>query len=279
MTRPEPPESSSYISLLKKTLIQYSNINSYEYYPLSIVNPNWKTSILFLLDKVLKSRNFVICKRKFIVKEKRVNGYDWPAQADTMIGLNRLNNIEFCVHSIVADRIEGDFIEAGVWRGGATIFMRALLKELNISNRKVWVADSFQGLPAPDEKVFREDAGNSFHKLKILKVSLDEVKRNFEKYDLLDEQVVFLAGWFKDTLPGAPIEKISLIRLDADMYESTQEALENLYPKLSSGGYIIVDDYNAFPNCKKAVDHYRNMQHITDQIIEIDREAIYWRKA
>jgi O-methyltransferase len=105
------------------------------------------------------------------------------------------------------------------------------------------------------------------------------VKWNFEKYDLLDEKVVFLAGWFKDTLPTANIEKLAIIRLDADLYESTYQALENLYPKLSSGGYIIVDDYNAFPNCKKAVDHYRKMLNISDTIIEIDNEAIYWRKA
>lgn len=277
MTKKEQTISSPYITLLKKTLIDYSNIDSYEYHPLNIVNQNWKTSILFLFDRLLKTRNFAISKRKFVIKEKRLNGYDWPANACTMIGLNRLNNIEYCINSIHNDNIEGDLIEAGVWRGGATILMRAVLKDLNITNKKVWVADSFKGLPKPDIQNYKADKGNKLNTLKILNVNLEEVKRNFEKYDLLDEQVIFLEGWFKDTLHKAPIEKLALIRLDADMYESTFQALENLYPKLSMGGYVIIDDYNAFPNCKQAVDDFRKKHSINNSIIEIDREAIYWR--
>jgi O-methyltransferase len=278
MTELNQPITSTYIELLKKVLIDYFNIDSYEYYPLTIENPNWKTAILFPFDKLLRTRNFIISKRKYVIKEKRINGYDWPANATTMIGLNRLNNIEYCIHSINKDNIEGDLIEAGVWRGGATILMRAILKDLNILNKKVWVADSFKGLPKPDIEKYKSDKGNRLNKLKILNVSLEEVKRNFEKYDLLDEQVVFLEGWFKDTLAKAPITKLALIRLDADMYESTFQALENLYPKLSLGGYVIIDDYNAFQNCKQAVDDYRKKNNISNSIIEIDREAIYWRK-
>ncbi len=278
MNNPNQPISSSYIDLLKKTLIDYSNIDMYEYYPLIKENPNWKTFILFPLDKLLRTRNFIISKRKFVNRENRINGYDWPANAMTMIGLNRLNNIERCIHSIHNDKIEGDILEAGVWRGGATILMRAVLKELNVFDRKVWVADSFMGLPKPDTKNYKADKNNILNKIRILKVGLEEVKKNFEKYNLLDEQVVFLEGWFKDSLPNAPINKIALLRLDADMYESTFQALENLYPKLSVGGYIIIDDYNAFQNCKQAVDEYRRNQDICDPIIEIDKEAIYWRK-
>lgn len=278
MIKISTPVTSKYIELLKRTLIDYGNIDSYEYYPLTIQNPNWKTAILFQIDKLLRTRNFIISKRKYVIKENRINGYDWPANASTMIGLNRLNNIEYCIHSIHKNNIEGDFIEAGVWRGGATILMRALLDELTILNKKVWVADSFKGLPKPDVKRYKADKGNSLNKLKILNVSLEEVKRNFEKYDLLDERVIFLEGWFKDTLVKAPITKLALIRLDADMYESTFQALENLYPKLSLGGYIIIDDYNAFKNCKQAVDDYRSKHNIQDPIIKIDREAIYWKR-
>lgn len=278
MTNIDQPITSAYIELLKKTLIDHFNIDSYEYYPLAIEDPNWKTALLFQLDKLLRTRNFSISKRRYVIKENRINGYDWPANAMTMIGLNRLNNIERCIHSIIKDNIEGDLIEAGVWRGGATILMRAVLKELNISDRKVWAADSFEGLPKPDTTNYKADHGNKLYKLKILSVSLEEVKRNFEKYELLDEQVVFLKGWFKDSLPKAPIEKLALVRLDADMYGSTFQALENLYPKLSLGGYIIIDDYNAFQNCKQAVEDYRKMNKIADEMITIDKEAIYWRK-
>ena len=269
--------SSPYLELLKRTLIGYSNIDSFEYHPLAIVNPNWRTRILFIFDKILRKRNFAISKLKYVSREKRINGYDWPAQAETMIGLNRLNNIENCIRSILKDNIPGDFIEAGVWRGGATILMRAILKESNITDRKVWLADSFAGLPKPDAH-YNADQGDKLHKIKILSVTLDEVKNNFRKYDLLDEQVIFLKGWFKDTLPNALIDNIALLRLDADMYGSTMEALKYLYPKLTPGGFVIVDDYNAIPNCKKAVDDYRNKNHITAAIITIDKEAVYWRR-
>src|SRR3569832_2054059 len=146
---PEPFQSN-YLNLLKKTLTDFSNINSYEYFPLTIENPNWKTALLFPIDKLLRKRNFALCKMKFVIAENRMNGYDWPAQADTMIGLNRLNNIEYCIRAIANENIDGDLIEAGVSRGGAAIFMRALLKELQIPNKKVWVADSFKGLPKPN---------------------------------------------------------------------------------------------------------------------------------
>lgn len=259
-------------------MIDHSKINSYEYYPLTIINANWKTSFLHVLDKLLRTRNFALCKFKYISKENRLNGYDWPATADTMVGLNRLNNIEYCIHSIINNNIPGDFIETGVWRGGATILMRALLKEMKITDRRVWLADSFKGLPKPNPQLYTADKNNKLHTFKILTASVTEVKNNFKKYDLLDEQVVFLEGWFKDTLPNAPINKLALLRLDGDLYESTILALENLYPKLSIGGYTIVDDYNAFQYCKQAVTDYRNKHSITNTIIEIDKEAVYWQK-
>jgi O-methyltransferase len=272
------PFQSAYINLLKKTLTDFFNINSYEYYPLTIENESWKTSPLFLADKLLRKRNFALCKMKFVSEENRTNGYDWPAQADTMIGINRLNNIESCIYSIINDNVEGDFIETGVWRGGAAILMRAILKELNIADRKVWVADSFKGLPRPSRS-YPADHGNKLYTKRILSVSLAEVKNNFTKYDLLDEQVAFLEGWFKDTLRQASIHKLSLLRLDGDLYESTWQSLNLLYPKLSAGGYIIVDDYNAFDACRSAITEYRNQHNIQTPIIKIDKQAIYWRKA
>jgi predicted O-methyltransferase YrrM len=91
----------------------------------------------------------------------------------------------------------------------------------------------------------------------FLAVSREDVERNFAKYGLLDDRVVFLQGWFKDTLPSAPIGKIALLRLDGDMYESTMDALQNLYPKLSPGGYCIIDDF--FGPCRLAVGSTADM--------------------
>jgi O-methyltransferase/8-demethyl-8-(2,3-dimethoxy-alpha-L-rhamnosyl)tetracenomycin-C 4'-O-methyltransferase len=209
---------------------------------------------------------------------KRPEGIKWPAQAHTMIGMKRLDNIQFCVEDVLSRNIEGDLIETGVWRGGATIFMRAILKGYQISNRKVWVADSFEGLPVPDSQKYPADIGDRHHEYKELAVSLEQVQSNFQKYNLLDNQVEFLKGWFRDTLPKASIKKLAVMRLDGDMYESTMDALVNLYPKLSVGGYVIVDDYGAIAQCRQAVHDYRNANGINDEIKSIDWTGVYWKR-
>jgi hypothetical protein len=209
----------------------------------------------------------------------RISGRDWSESAHTMIGLKRLDNLQFCVEDILTHDIPGDLIETGVWRGGATIFMRAILKAYGVENRSVWVADSFEGLPPPNPEKYQHDRGDTHHTVKFLAVSLDQVKANFERYGLLDEQVRFLKGWFSQTLPQAPIEQLAVIRLDGDMYESTMDALVSLYPKLSIGGYLIVDDYGALPGCRQAVDDYRTSHGIYDEIIPIDWTGVYWQRS
>jgi hypothetical protein len=191
----------------------------------------------------------------------------------------RLNNLQRCITEVLDDKVPGDFIETGVWRGGATIFMRAVLKAMDVTDRNVWVADSFEGLPAPDPQRFPVDRGTSFHNIEEFRVPIEQVKGNFSRYDLLDEQVNFLPGWFCDTLPSAPIEKLSILRLDADMYQSTYEALEYLYPKLSIGGYVIVDDYGLLKTCKQAVEDYRDKHCINEQLVWTDHTEVYWQRA
>ena len=193
----------------------------------------------------------------------REQGDDWPRLAHTMIGMRRMSNLQECVESVLQDNVPGDLIETGVCGGGASHLMRAILKAYGVKDRKVWVADSFEGLPPPSPAV-HADKGDFLHKIDILAVSLDEVRRNFEKYGLLDDQVEFLKGWFKDTLPTAPIQRLALMRLDGDMYQSTMDALTNLYPKLSAGGYVIIDDY-AWKACRQAVTEFRQQEGIRDR--------------
>ncbi|MBL7944260.1 MAG: TylF/MycF family methyltransferase [Flavobacteriales bacterium] len=208
-----------------------------------------------------------------------MEGLDWPQSADSMIGMKRMKNIEDCMVAVLNDGIPGDMIETGVWRGGGTIMMRAVLKAFDVSDRKVWVADSFEGLPVPDATKYPDDQGDMHHTFSELAVSLEEVKSNFSKYGLLDDQVQFLKGWFSDTLKKAPIEKLAVLRLDGDMYGSTMDALEALYPKLSPGGFCIVDDYNAVEGCRKAITDYRNRHGITEPIVTIDKIGVYWQKS
>jgi O-methyltransferase len=209
----------------------------------------------------------------------RAEGRDWPAVGHTMVGFKRLDNLQACVEDVIARKIPGDLIETGVWRGGSTILMRAILKAHGDTTRRVWVADSFEGLPSPDPEKYPADAGDDHHTYVDLSVSLESVQSHFERYGLLDEQVRFLKGWFKHSLPTAPIERLAVARLDGDMYESTMDALVNLYPKLSSGGYLIVDDYGYVESCRRAVHDYRAAHGISEEIVKVDWTGVYWRKA
>jgi hypothetical protein len=212
------------------------------------------------------------------ILEERLEGKDWPTDAETMIGLRRLENLESCVTNVVVDKVPGDLVETGVWRGGASILMRAVLKAYGDQSRRVWVVDSFQGLPKPDTEQFPQDVGDIHHSAAYLAVSLEKVKANFSRYGLLDEQVSFLEGWFKDTLPQAPIDRIAVLRLDGDMYESTMEVLMYLYDKVSPGGFVIIDDYGALPNCRAAVEDFRRSRNIVDPIERVDWTGAFWRK-
>ncbi len=208
----------------------------------------------------------------------RAKGGDWPSKAHTMIGYQRLRNIRELMSDVVGDNIAGDFVETGVWRGGACIYMRAVLKVFGVTDRKVWVADSFEGLPKPDAQRYpAHDLGDLHHTYEALAVSLEEVQENFRKYDLLDDQVQFLKGWFKDTLPGAPIDRIAILRLDGDMYASTMDALQALGHKVSQGGFIIVDDLGAVEGCRRAIADYRKDKSITAPIHDIDGIGAFWR--
>jgi O-methyltransferase len=223
---------------------------------------------------------FEVAYKKPYDPELRAVGRDWPARADSMIGLRRMDNIQSCVEAVIADGVPGDLIETGVWRGGATIFMRGVLKAHDDTTRTVWVSDSFQGLPPPDPARYPADTGDTLHTMGGLAVGVDQVKHNFERYGLLDDQVKFLVGWFKDTLPTAPIETIAVMRLDGDMYESTWQAIEALYPKLSPGGFCIVDDFGSHASqCGRAINDYRKAHGITEEIIDVDGFGAYWRKA
>lgn len=214
-------------------------------------------------------------------RERRETGADWPMNGTTMVGLRRLDHLQDCVETVVGDGVEGDLIETGVWRGGASILTQATLRSLDDASREVWLADSFEGLPKSRAELYPADEGSDEHFVfDLLSVSEDEVRRAFERYGLLDERVRFHKGWFSDSLP--PLRgrhRWSLLRLDGDMYESTIVALESLYPDLSPGGFVIIDDFGALPQCKQAVEDFRKAQGIDDEIHQIDWTGAWWRRA
>ena len=216
-----------------------------------------------------------------------------PPYTMTMLTLEQLDNIEYCIKDVVKNKIEGDFIECGVWRGGACIYAYHVLKNLG-ENRKVYVADSFEGLPKPNEELYPADSGDNHWTYPELSVSVEKVKENFEVFGKVDENVVFVKGFFKDSLPKCDIKKISVLRLDGDMYESTMDSLVNLYHKLSIGGYCIVDDYLGVRGCTEAIHEFREKHGIDDEMIRCQKEptfnvhdangngfwptSVYWKK-
>ena len=197
----------------------------------------------------------------------------------TMIGMERLDNLEYCARRVFADGVPGDFLEAGVCQGGAAIFMRGLQVALGQEERRVWLADSFEGLPPPTHEVDRAwDLDWSEERQPWLACDIGAVQDNFRTYGLLDDGVRWLQGWFSDTLPEAPVERIAILRADADLYQSTREILDSLYHRVSPGGFVVIDDYGAIDACRHAVDEFRAEHGVTDPIRRIDWTGVYWRR-
>ncbi|MEX1175527.1 MAG: TylF/MycF family methyltransferase [Mycobacterium sp.] len=265
-----PDVRSLYLDLLRRNLTRYG---MHEQVP-----ADWPLQRRLLLKAV----NTMTAVRKgthHVDQRTRELGLDWPPEAETMIGMQRLSSLQHCVETVVTENIPGDLIETGVWRGGACILMRAVLAAYGDETRSVWLADSFQGVPRSDPANYKADKGiRAEFAAGILGVSEAEVRANFERYGLLDDRVRFLPGWFKDTLHDAPIDRIAVLRLDGDLYESTIQALDALYPRLSQSGFCIVDDYLAVKACEQAVTDYRAKHGITAAIVDIDGTGVFWRK-
>jgi O-methyltransferase len=272
---------SLYLDLVKRTLTGAITENNDRILGavLSEGAESWPKRVADGVGRLASRFNVEIAYKKPYDPHLREIGRDWPARAESMIGLRRMENIERCVRTVVQEGVPGDLIETGVWRGGACIMMKATLTAYGDSSRTVWVADSFQGLPPPNTDLYPADEGDELYRKGELSVGADQVRHNFERYGLLDERVKFLVGWFKDTLPDAPIDALSVMRLDGDMYESTWQAIEALYPRLSPGGFCIVDDFGSHKSqAGKAIHDYRTQHGIDEEIVDIDGFGAYWRR-
>ena len=196
----------------------------------------------------------------------------------TMVGRKRLDGLHDCLDLLRNRGVTGDFVECGIWRGGCCIFMAAYAEIYGINDCRIIAADSFDGLP---RSIHPADVSLDLSKSVFpeLAVSLATVQENFMTYGLATDNVVFLQGWFKDTLPNAPINQIALLRLDGDLYESTMDCLTVLYDKVSIGGIIVIDDWGVLPPCRKAVeDFFTRRGEPLPEVTEIDWSGVYWVK-
>lgn len=277
MPRPAPSGADLYLDLLARCLTrdlfldeEVRNVDLRE----------WPGGEPEGLRDMLRQRRWRVV-RPGADRETRATGNDWPPHAETMVGLARLANVRQLTETALADGVPGDLVETGVWRGGTAIYMRAVLAAAGDTARTVVACDSFAGLPEADAERFPMDVPLRLHEHRELAVGLDRVRANFARYGLLDEQVRFVPGWFRDTLPGlaAELDAIAVLRLDGDMYESTIDALTHLEPLVAPGGFVIVDDYNGIEACRQAVTDHRAARGITDEIHEVDWTAVWWRKS
>ena len=268
------PGASAWLRLLKKTLVRY---------PLDAAELE-STQQLSEVELPLRREieRWIDLNRRRQLHESgdpavRLAGKDWPSTAETMMGLARMDHLLNCLLDVFRRKIPGDLAEIGVWRGGSGIMMRAVPRAMGDTRRKVWLADSFQGYPHPDAAQYPADKDDAHRIFPELSVSLDTVKQNFERYGLNDDQLCYLPGWYRDTLPTAPIKRIALLHLDCDMYESNMLALRSLYGKVAPGGYVIIDDYGAVAGCRQAVIDFRKEQNIDVEMQHADWTAVCWQ--
>ncbi len=275
MTPADDRVAELYLDLLKKCLTRSAFPERYR--ALRTAGPV-RSAVHAILRRLLATRELELVRSVSFDPELRAIGRDRPAEAETMIGLRRLDHLQRCIAVVVDEHVPGDLMETGVWRGGAVIFMRAVLEAYGEPDRIVWAADSFRGLPRPDADRYPADSWISLWAEQELAVPLEQVRANFARYGLLDDRVRFLVGWFRDTLPRAPIQRLAVLRLDGDMYESTMDGLSSLYPKLSGGGYVIVDDYGASAACKQAVEDFRAQHGVGETMEWTDWSGVFWRR-
>lgn len=271
-----------YLLLLKRFLTRYGFDPEVTWVLPTFWSTSWTwklriwTKLHYSRFRLLRHISLLGLQRVEYSEKKRRDGEDWPVTAETMVGLTRLDQLHAALDHVVRNAIPGDLLEAGVWRGGAGIFMAAYLEIYGLENKKVFLADSFRGLP-PASARYGADAGSKLSKYRYLAVSREEVVNNFRKYDVSTDHVRFLEGFFGESLPTADCKSLALLRMDGDMYESTIDILANLYHKVSGGGVIIVDDWG-IPACQQAVRDFLGENEAIVDFHKIDESSVYFYK-
>ena len=186
----------------------------------------------------------------------------------TVTSIERVSALLDSVKYVINNKIEGDFVECGVWKGGSCMLMSKELIEQNDLNRKIWLYDTFDGMTQPTDADIEAETGikgkallsnveKTTEKLNMWAYSpIEEVRKNMKETNYPVDNIKYIKGKVEDTLKSNIPNKIALLRLDTDWYESTKIELEVLYPLITKGGVLIIDDYGHFEGAKRAVDDY-----------------------
>jgi hypothetical protein len=230
-----------------------------------------------VINKILSSFGWKLIKEKDLLKgsidmdENSVfmEKYN-KCKAFTMTSKERMFSLNQAVQYIEANNIEGDIVECGVWKGGSSM-MAAL--SLKLKNRKLFLYDTFEGMNEPsenDKNMIGEDAAETWDNRDKCDADIFEVKKNMAFTNYPEDNIRYIKGMVEETIPANLPEKISILRLDTDWYESTLHELEHLYPLLTEGGVLIIDDYGHWQGAKKAVDEYISKNKLRILLNRID---------
>jgi O-methyltransferase len=198
----------------------------------------------------------------------------------TMTSPERINALIDAVRYVVANRIDGAMVECGVWKGGSSMAMMLTLNELMDANRDLYLYDTFSGMSAPSDADVSIGGRRAHEKFYSTKISvdasawclspLDEVRENVFSTGYPKDKIHVITGKVEDTIPRNVPEKVALLRLDTDWYESTKHELTHLFPLLQPNGVLIIDDYGHWEGARRAVDEYISEQNICILLSRID---------
>jgi hypothetical protein len=207
---------------------------------------------------------------------------DWALMASvgpfTMTGPERVRHLARSVEYVVRNNLSGAFVECGVWRGGSMMCVAYTLLELGVTDRDLYLFDTYEGMPPPDsvDKLYDGTPASAVlatsapDSLYWARAGLDDVRANLKRTGYPERHLHFVQGKVETTLPNEAPDKIALLRLDTDWYTSTLHELEHLYPRLCSNGVLIIDDYGWWQGARQAVDEYLNRLDFTPLLNRID---------
>ena len=227
------------------------------------------------INRIKKDIYPIDINNNFIEEYKMIEAY-------TATSIERVYALKSAITYIIKNKIKGDFVECGVWKGGSCMLMAKTLVNEGEKERKIWMYDTFDGMTEPtddDCEIETNISGSDLLKNTPKNTDkfnmwayapLEMVKKNMKKTMFPEERIHFIEGKVENTLGKVKPQNMSLLRLDTDWYESTKCELEQLYPLLSIGGVLIVDDYGHFSGAKKAVDEYFSKTNVKPLMNRID---------
>jgi O-methyltransferase len=203
------------------------------------------------------------------------------ARRYSMVYEPTLEDLAHRVREVVGEKIPGDLVECGVWRGGSAFLMAETLDRLGDEGRKVWLFDSFEGLPPPKEvdgpgaARYAADTESPWYHDNC-RAGLEEVRANAREFGVA-HRTEMVPGWFEESLPAnrGRVGPIALLRLDCDWYESVMTCLESLYDQVSPGGTVIVDDYYVWDGCAVAVHEFLGRRGLAHRLHEAAGVAFF----